>query len=153
MAKELNINNDYANLISQIADVYKQGQFNATVAVNTALVETYWQIGKYIVEFEQKAEYGTALIDNLSKDLATALGKGFSRSNLIYMRLFHSEFPKSEKASHFLSWSHYVELLKIQDKLERSFYLQQTINEKWSIPELKRQKKASLFLRLEASKK
>ena len=68
------------------------------------------------------------------------------------MRLFYLEFPISEKPSHLLSWSHFVELLKISDKLERSFYLQQTIYEKWSIPELKRQKKASLFLRLAASK-
>lgn len=156
MSKELNINNNYSDLLSQIATVYKQGQHSATIAVNTALVETYWQIGKYIVEFEQKgkqkAEYGTALIDNLSKDLSLTFGKGFSRSNPIYMRLFYSEFQISEKASHLLSWSHYVELLKIQDKLERSFYLQQTINEKWSIPELKRQKKSSLYLRLAASK-
>jgi predicted nuclease of restriction endonuclease-like (RecB) superfamily len=156
MRKELNINKDYSSLLSQIAETYKQGQHNATIAINTALVETYWHIGKYIVDFEQKgkqkAEYGKALIDNLSKDLSLAFGKGFSRSNLIYMRLFYSEFPISEKPSHLLSWSHYVELLKISDKLERSFYLQQTIREKWSIPELKRQKKASLFLRLAASK-
>lgn len=156
MSKELNINNDYSDLLSQIATLYKQGQHNATIAINTALVETYWQIGKYIVDFEQKgkqkAEYGTALIDNLSKDLSLSFGKGFSRSNLVYIRLFYSEFQISETPSHLLSWSHYVELLKIQDKLERSFYLQQTINEKWSIRELKRQKKSSLFLRLAASK-
>lgn len=156
MSKELNINKDYSNLVGQIAEIYKQGQHNATVAVNTALVETYWQIGKYIVEFEQKgkqkAEYGKALIDNLSKDLTLAFGKGFSRSNLVYMRLFYNEFQISQKPSNLLSWSHYVELLRISDKLERSFYLQQTINEKWSIPELKRQKKSSLFLRLAASK-
>ena len=156
MSKELNINKDYSGLVSQIAEIYKQGQQTATLAVNTALVETYWQIGKYIVEFEQKgqqkAAYGKALIDNLSKDLTLAFGKGFSRSNLIYMRLFYREFPISQKPSNLLSWSHYVELLKISDKLERNFYLQQTINEKWSIPELKRQKKSSLFLRLAASK-
>jgi predicted nuclease of restriction endonuclease-like (RecB) superfamily len=68
------------------------------------------------------------------------------------MRLFYLEFPKGEKPSHLLSWSHYVELLKISDSLERNFYLQQSILEKWSIPELKRQKKASLFLRLASSK-
>ncbi len=147
---------DYDQLIHQISETYLQGQKNAVMAVNSNLVETYWQIGQYIVEFEQegkqRAEYGKSLIDKLSSDLSINLGKGFSRSNLIYMRLFYLEFPISEKPSHLLSWSHYVELLKISDKLERSFYLQQTINEKWSIPELKRQKKASLFLRLAASK-
>ncbi len=119
-------------------------------------MNTYWKIGQYIVEFEQdgntKAEYVKALIDNLSRDLSVQFGKGFSRSNLIYMRLFYFEFPISEKPSHLLSWSHYVELLKISDKLERRFYLQQTIIEKWSIPELKRQKKSALLLRLAASR-
>ncbi len=148
--------NNYGNLVDSISNVYLQGRNNATIAVNQNLVETYWKIGQYVVEFEQdgkeRADYGKALIDNLSRDLSIRLGRGFSRSNLIYMRLFYLEFPISEKPSHLLSWSHYVELLKISDKLERNFYIQQTIHESWSIPELKRQKKASLFLRLAASK-
>ena len=147
---------NYEILLERISEVYTKGRNNAAVAVNQYLVETYWNIGQYIVEFEQegnlRAEYGKSLIDNLSKDLSIKLGKGFSRSNLIYMRLFYIEFPISEKPSHLLSWSHYVELLKISDKLERNFYLQQAIHERWSIPELKRQKKTSLFLRLAASK-
>ncbi len=149
-------NNGYDLLVNNITKTYLQGQQTATISVNTHLVNTYWQIGHYIVEFEQKgnakATYGKALIDNLAKDLGINLGKGFSRSNLIYMRLFYIEFPISEKPSHLLSWSHYVELLKISDKLERNFYLKQTILENWSIPELKRQKKAALYLRLAASK-
>ena len=153
---DINLSENYNQLIHQISEIYIQGQKNAVVSVNANLVQTYWQIGLYIVEFEQKgkqrAEYGQALIDKLSGDLSINLGRGFSRSNLIYMRLFYLEFPISEKASHLLSWSHYVELLKISDKLERSFYLQQTILENWSIPELKRQKKSSLFLRLAVSK-
>jgi predicted nuclease of restriction endonuclease-like (RecB) superfamily len=153
---DISLSENYNQLIHKISETYIQGQKNAVVSVNAHLVQTYWQIGRYIVEFEQKgkqrAEYGQALIDKLSGDLLINLGKGFSRSNLIYMRLFYLEFPISEKASHLLSWSHYIELLKISDKLERSFYLQQTILENWSIPELKRQKKSSLFLRLAASK-
>jgi predicted nuclease of restriction endonuclease-like (RecB) superfamily len=153
---DINLSENYNQLIHQISETYVQGQKNAVVSVNAHLVQTYWQIGRYIVEFEQKgkqrADYGQALIDKLSGDLTINFGKGFSRSNLIYMRLFYLEFPISEKASHLLSWSHYVELLKISDKLERSFYLQQSILENWSIPELKRQKKASLFLRLAVSK-
>lgn len=153
---DINLTENYDQLVHQISETYIQGQKNAVVSVNAHLVQTYWQIGRYIVEFEQKgkqrAEYGQSLIDKLSGDLSINLGKGFSRSNLIYMRLFYLEFPISEKASHLLGWSHYVELLKISDKLERSFYLQQTILENWSIPKLKRQKKSSLFLRLAASK-
>ncbi len=154
---ELNASQEYySQLIKLIAETYQHGQHAASVAVNAHLVQTYWKIGQYIVEFEQegsnKASYGKALIEKLSADLSKNLGKGFSKSNLIYMRLFYIEFPISEKPSHLLSWSHYVELLKISDKLERSFYMQQTLLEKWSIPELKRQKKSSLFLRLAATK-
>lgn len=153
---EITKSNNYHELVELISETYIKGRNSAAIAINQHLVQTYWNIGQYIVEFEQngklKAEYGKALIDNLSKDLSQKFGKGFSRSNLIYMRLFYTEFSISEKASHLLSWSHYVELLKISDKIERNFYLQQTIHEKWSIPELKRQKKTSLFLRLAASK-
>ena len=135
---------NYEVLLYRISEAYTKGRNNAAIAVNQYLVDTYWNIGQYIVEFEQegnlRAEYGKSLIDNLSKDLSIKLGKGFSRSNLIYMRLFYIEFPISEKPSHLLSWSHYVELLKISDKLERNFYLQQAIHERRSIPELKRQK-------------
>lgn len=120
------------------------------------MVETYWGVGRDIVEFEQsgkvRAEYGKGLIDNLARDLKLRHGRGFSRSNLIYMRLFYLRYPKSQKPSHQLSWSHYVELLKIDDDLERSFYQKQAIAERWSVPELRRQKKASLFLRLAAGK-
>ena len=99
-----------------------------------------------------RAEYGKALIDTLAADLRLRHGKGFSRSNLVYMRLLYLRYPISQKPSHQLSWSHYVELLKLDDALERGFYEKQAIAERWSVPELKRQKAASLFLRLAASK-
>lgn len=79
-------------------------------------------------------------------------GKGFSRSNLIRFRQFYQAWPISETLSHQLSWSHIVELLKIDDPLERGFYEKQTLLEKWSIRDLKRQKESSLFLRLAASR-
>lgn len=152
----MELTNTYQSLLSQIAETYQQGQEAAALAVNTHLVETYWRIGQYIVEFEQggnlKAEYGKALLPKLSKDLTLSFGKGFSISNLTRMRQFYEAFPIYAKASHKLSWSHWVELLKIDDPLERSFYMQQAQIENWSIPELIRQKKASLFLRLAASK-
>jgi predicted nuclease of restriction endonuclease-like (RecB) superfamily len=147
---------EYQNLLSKISDVYVDGQIRAVRAVNIHLLETYWHIGQYIVEFEQggaaRAEYGKGLLNRLSKDLALIHGKGFSRSNLTYMRLFYVRYPICEKASHILSWSHYVELLKIDNELERSFYEQQAIRERWSVPELKRQKSSALFLRLAAGK-
>ncbi|HKG08359.1 MAG TPA: PDDEXK nuclease domain-containing protein [Pedobacter sp.] len=150
------LSGNYKKLLETISSTYSQGHFKAVQAVNASLMEAYWQIGQHIVEFEQggaeRATYGKFLINNLSSDLSVLHGKGFSRSNLIYMRLLYLEYPIGEKPSHLLSWSHYVELLKIENKLERHFYEQQSIFERWSIPELKRQKKASLFLRLAASK-
>lgn len=148
--------NNYGNLVDRISDTYTQGRNNATIAVNQYLVETYWKIGQYVVEFEQdgkeKADYGKALLPRLSKDLTLSLGKGFSLSNLIRMRQFYNTYPIYAELPHKLSWTHWVEILKTDDDLERSFYLNQTIIESWSTTELIRQKKASLFLRLAASK-
>jgi predicted nuclease of restriction endonuclease-like (RecB) superfamily len=147
---------EYQNLLSKISDVYVEGQVRAVQAVNVHLLETYWHIGQYIVEFEQggavRSEYGKGLLDRLSKDLGLIHGKGFSRSNLIRIRQLYLVYPKGAMASHLLSWSHYVELLKIDNELERSFYEQQAIRERWSVPELKRQKSSALFLRLAAGK-
>ena len=74
-----------------ISDTYQSGQVRATQLVNIQLLETYWQIGQHIVEFEQggneRAEYGKALISNLANDLSLLHGKGFSQSNILYMRL------------------------------------------------------------------
>jgi DUF1016 N-terminal domain len=129
---------EYQNLLSKISDVYVDGQIRAVRAVNVHLLETYWHIGQYIVEFEQggvaRAEYGKGLLDRLSKDLVLLHGKGFSRSNLTYMRLFYVRYPICETVSHILSWSHYVEFLKVDNELERSFYEQQAIRERWSVP-------------------
>jgi predicted nuclease of restriction endonuclease-like (RecB) superfamily len=156
MDKIVKDTNNYSHLIEKISDRYTEGQRQAIISVNVHLLETYWQIGQYIVEFEQegslKAEYGKALLENLAKDLSALHGKGFSRSNLNYMRLVYNHYPICETLSHKLSWSHYVELLKIENDLERSFYEKQAILENWNIRELKRQKSASLFLRLAASK-
>ncbi|MBF0612454.1 MAG: DUF1016 domain-containing protein [Magnetococcales bacterium] len=147
----------YHSLLEEISRTYTQGRVQAMQAVNVHITATYWQVGQRIVEFEQqgniRAEYGKALISNLARDLSLRHGKGFSRSNLVYMRLLYLRYPSiSQKPSHQLSWSHYVELLKLDDDLERSFYEKQAIAEHWSVPELKRQKASSLFLRLAAGK-
>ena len=83
----LNANNSYDELITQIGSTYQNGRAVAYQATNPIIVETYWNIGKHIVEFEQggktKAEYGKSLINKLSNDLKLRYGRGFSRSNLI----------------------------------------------------------------------
>jgi len=153
---ELTTDTGYQKLLGRITDVYATGQLRAHQAVNSVITETYWQIGRDIVEFEQggkaKAEYGKALLATLSKDLTLRHGRGFSRSNMMMMRAFYLTFPKVQTLSGQLSWSHYVELLSIDDSLERGFYEKQAIAEKWSVKELQRQKRTSLFLRLAAGK-
>jgi len=150
------ITNDYETLKHNLKTILSKGREKAYTLVNSVLVETYWSVGKYIVEFEQngdiKAEYGKELLTKLSKDLTLEYGKGFSRSNLTYMRKFYLSFSKSETLSHKLSWSHYFEILKIDDELERSFYLKQCEKENWSVRELKRQMKSMLFHRIALSK-
>ena len=146
---------EYVRLVSLISDTWENAKGRAALAVNTELLEANWQTGRYIVEFEQqgnaKARYGEQLITNLAKDLTRLRGRGFSRSNLIYMRKFYLTFPKSETLSHQLTWSHYFELLKCDDPLEMQFYMKECINQGWRVRELKRQINSSLFQRLALS--
>ncbi len=149
------VDSDYKNLVEQISSTWEIAKSNAAIAVNTQLLYANWETGKYIVEFEQKgkerAQYGANLINRLAKDLTMLRGKGFSKSNILYMRKLYIAFPKSETLSHLLSWSHYFEILKSGSELELQFYYNSCINEKWTVRELKRQMKSSLFERLALS--
>lgn len=146
----------YSNLISTIGELLDAARKTAYQQVNTILVKTYREIGRHIVEYEQwgkeKAEYGTKLFDKMSRDLKDRYGKGFSRTNLIYIRLLYLKYQKSQTLSDQLSWSHYVELLGMEDDLERSFYEKQCLHEKRSLRELKRQRSTALYQRLALSK-
>jgi len=148
--------NEYDKLIYSIGKLLENARKNVAKTVNTILIETYWKIGKQIIEYEQKgkerANYGEELLKRLSKDLTDKYGRGFSRSNLQYMRLFYLKYPKCQTVSGKLSWSHYVELLNVSDDLARSFYEKQCINENWSVRELIRQMNSMLFERLALSK-
>ena len=122
------------------------------VQVNTELLSTYWNVGKIIVEHEQeksdRANYGKQTLKELSKELTKEFGKGFSVSNLQFMRRFYQSYQIQQTVSVKLSWSHYCELLSISDPDKRSFYEKETINSGWSIRELKRQISTSLYERL-----
>jgi len=146
----------YQILLDKIGATFKQHQKQAIAQIHSEKLQAYWSIGQHIVEYEQegkiKAEYGKQLLIQLTKDLKLSLGKGFSRSNLYLMRQFYLKYPKIQTVSGKLSWSHFTELLSISDDLERSFYEQQIIIDKWSVRELKRQKKTALFHRLALSK-
>ncbi len=146
---------NYSSLVTSIGSAVSEGRQKAVRQINRTLVQTNWEIGRHIVEFEQggadRAEYGTDLIQRLSKDLTVRFGKGFSKSNLLYIRKLYLVFPKSETLSHLLTWSHYFEILKADNELEISFYIKQCESENWSVRELKRQMKSMLFHRLALS--
>jgi len=130
------LNPQYKSLKTQIGNLLQQGREQAGRAVNKVLVKTYWQIGRHIVEFEQdgkqKAAYGSELLSNLSKDLSLEYGKGFSKSNLFQIRQFYLAYPKIQTLSGQLTWSHYIEILKADNELEKGFYLKQAEKENWS---------------------
>ena len=153
---ELKPIDQYDELLDQIEKTLDTGLLQAAKAIYAANLESYWRVGKHIVEFEQggqpKAEYGTGLIPRIAKDLTLRRGKGFSLSNIKSMRQFYLAYPKSQTLSGLLSWSHVVELLKIDDPLERGFYEKQMALERWGVRELKRQMGSGLFLRLAANK-
>ena len=143
-------------LISDIESIVSAAKEKIAGSVNSVMTETYWTIGKYIVEFEQdgqaKSAYGSGLLTALSKELMLRLGKGYSRPNLNNMRKFYLRYPNCQTVSDKLSWSHICELIKIDDDLERSFYEKQAVNERWGVRTLKRQMDSALFLRLAVSR-
>ena len=149
-------NAEYTDLLQNIGIALNNGRQKAVNQVNRAIVETNWNIGRYIVEYEQagheKAEYGSEILKRLSHDLIERYGKGFGMSNVNKMRKLYLTFPILQTLSAKLSWSHYVELLKINDPQERSFYMHECEQNNWGVRELKRQMNSMLFQRLALSK-
>lgn len=171
--------NKYNDLLKEIRQLVEQARYNAIRNINTELLLTYWNVGRLIVDKEHSEQYDETSVRNMlldiSKELTRDLGKGFSRSQLTYMRLFflrfkiyhttgksgvtvsHQKSKKVPKAigltvSDQLSWSHYYELLKCTDEMEISFYQQTAIHEGWSVRELRRQMDTALFERIALSK-
>lgn len=149
-------NMPYRNLLGGISRVLDDARESVSKGLSRIMLETYWCIGRHIVEFEQKgnnkAAYGSNLLQRLSVDLTQIYGKGFGRSNLQYMRKLYVAFPNGEKLSTLLGWSHYYEILKLEDPLEISFYIKECENQRWSVRELKRQISSMLFHRIALSK-
>ena len=140
------------SLINEIKTVLETARQNVARQVNNELLTAYWNIGRIIVEHEQgsngRAEYGTKALKELSRTLAAEFGKGFSVSNIQFMRRFYQAYQIQQTVSVKLSWSHYCELLSISDENKRGFYEKETANSGWSVRELKRQISTSLFERL-----
>jgi len=130
-------------LYKEVKHVLEESRNSAYRAANFAMVQAYWSIGKLIVEEEQKgeerAEYGEALLEELSEKLTNEYGKGFSNRNLRHIRQFYRTFPKWNAVRSELSWTHYRLLLKVEKEAARTFYLQETIESNWSTRTLDRQ--------------
>ena len=125
-------------------------------AVNFAMVEAYWEIGRQIMEAQgnnQRAEYGAHLLKYLSGRLTTEFGKGFDESSLRRMRQFYQLFPIRATLSHKLSWSHYRLIIKIDNEQRRNFYLAECEESNWSVRQLERQITTFFYERLLATQK
>ena len=104
---------EYESLLQNVGNALSKGRQKVASYIGTQTVRTYWEIGKYIVEYEQngheKAEYGSNLLKRISRDLTDRYGRGFGMSNINKMRKMYIEYPILQTVSAKLTWSHYVE--------------------------------------------
>ncbi|MCD8024703.1 MAG: PDDEXK nuclease domain-containing protein [Candidatus Gastranaerophilales bacterium] len=145
--------NGVSKIYSDIAELLKTARSKACVTVNSIMVKTYWKIGQRIVEEEQdgalRAEYGTKLIENLSKYLTDTFGKGFSEANLKNMRQFYITYPEFDRhCLANLSWSNIARILRIDNPDERNYYLVEASSQNWSYRQLERNIKSGYYHRL-----
>ena len=145
-------------LFTKIAELIETARQKVATTVNLAMVYTYFEIGRMIIEDEQqgktRADYGKHILKDLSKRLTEKFGKGFSVDNLQNMRQFYKSYSIYETASRkfILSWSHYLILMRIDNLNERSFYEIECAARHWSLKQLKRNYHSSLYERLALSR-
>jgi len=141
------------SFFERIRHLLIEAQAGIVKQVNHIMVQTYFEMGKQIVEQEQKgqqeAEYGTYILSELSRHLTTEFGKGFSKRNLELIRKFYIVYKNAKSPiSQSLSWTHYIHLMRIENEDERSFYQIEAQSNQWSVRELERQINSGLFQRL-----
>ena len=146
------------NYINEIKKILKNARQKAYTAVNSAMVEAYWEIGRRIVEEEQngkeRAEYGKEILQNLSKELTEEFGKGYSYRTLREIRQFYlmfSDFEKWRTVSAKLTWSHFQKVLRVSDEKARIFYLTEAAENMWSVRTLDRNISTLYYDRIVAS--
>ncbi len=143
-------------LLMTLGELIRQARQRALRAVDTIQVQTCWELGRHIVEFEQggvaRAAYGKRLLPELAKALTAEFGKGFDASNLRYMRLFYHAFPKCDALRHELSWTHYRTLLRVDSETARTWYMNEAAAQNWSSRALERQIGTLYYERLLASR-
>jgi len=141
-------------IYGQIKEILTIARVKAYSAVNFAMVEAYWLIGKQIVEAQagnERAEYGTQLLKYLSEQLTQDFGKGFDESNLRLIRQFYLAFQNCDTLRHELSWSHYRKIMKVENNFARNFYIDECIKSNWSTRQLERQINTHFYERLLSS--
>lgn len=130
-------------LIDSLGELIRQSRRQALRAVDTLQVQTCWQIGRHIVEFEQggaeRAAYGKRLLPELAKVLSAEFGKGFDATNLRHMRGFFLSFEKCDALRRELSWTHYRLLLRVESQHARQWYMHEAATQGWSTRALERQ--------------
>jgi len=141
-----------ASLLGNLGELIRQARQKVLRAVDTVQVQTCWQIGRHIVEFEQegarRAGYGKKLLASLAKVLTAEFGKGFDETNLRKMRLFYQTFPIRDALRLELSWTHYRRLLRVDSDTARKWYMDESANQNWSSRALERQISTLYYERL-----
>lgn len=139
-------------LLTNIREILLSARHTAYKAVNFAMVTAYWNIGKLIVEDEQngnaRAEYGKAVLEELSTKLTKEFGKGFGVRELRKIRQFYLEFPKGDTLRPELTWSHYRLLIKVKNDQARLWYMNEAAEQAWSSRQLDRQISVLYYERL-----
>jgi predicted nuclease of restriction endonuclease-like (RecB) superfamily len=130
-------------LLGSLGELIRDARKQALRAVDIIQVQTCWQIGRHIVEFEQggeaRAAYGKRLLPELAKSLTREFGKGFDERNLRHMRGFYLLFPIWDAVRTELSWTHYRTLLRIENDAARRWYMNETATQNWTTRALERQ--------------
>ena len=146
---------DLRPLIRSLRDLIQNARKQVLRSVDAIQVQTCWEIGRHIVEFEQggsgRAEYGKKLLVTLAQALTTEFGRGFDASNLRYIRLFFQAFPIRDALRHELSWTHYRTLLRVENEKARLWYMSEAADQGWSTRALDRQIGTLYYERLLAS--
>lgn len=147
------MSNEISKVYTDIKELLEIARSKAYISVNSIMVETYWKIGQRIVEEEQggeiRAEYGSKLIENLSRYLTDTFGKGFSEANLKNMRKFYITYPEFDtQCVANLSWTNIRTIIRIDDKAERDYYLKESVAENWTSRQLERNIKSGYYHRL-----
>ena len=155
MSRKITNENEVSNLYKDIKELVEQSRNRVYKTVNVEMINLYWNIGRMIVEKQKgnsRAKYKDYLIEEISKKLTDYFGKGFSIQNLRRMRQFYIMYPIRSTLMSELSWTHYLELIKIKEKNKRDFYMHECVNSNWDVRELQRQRTTLLYERLITSK-